>query len=80
MIPEIKEEICETIIHEIERENTTYEKIATNQTALQWQWVHAYMEIKELFGIGAAEAALRLAMLTYKAIDAQIEVNNLEHN
>ena len=80
MIPEIKDEIIETICVEIDKDNTTYARIAPNQPALHWQWVNAYVEIKELSGEGAAEAALRLALLTYMAINAQIEVNELEEN
>lgn len=79
-IPEISQEVCETICCEVDKDNTTYSRIAEGQAALQWQWIYAYTEIEELFGEGAAEAALRLAMLTYAVINAQLEVNDLEND
>jgi len=78
VIPIISTAVCETVAEEVTKDSTIYERIATEQTALHWQWLQAYMEVKEMFGDGAAEATLRLAMLTYKAINAQFEVNELE--
>lgn len=77
-IPEVSEAVCETICCEVNKEHTIWERIAEDQPALQHQWLHAYCEIKESFGNGAGEAALRLVLLTYKAIEAQLEVDELE--
>ncbi len=77
MLPIVSQEVCETIVHELE-DQAIYSDIGKGQEALQWQWAHAYHEISILLSKEAGEAALRLAMLTYKALESQLEVNALE--
>ena len=78
MIPIVSEEVCEIISLETIKDGTIWLRIAPHQEHLQYQWLMAYMQIGNELGLEAAESALRLSMLTYKAIESQMEVNDLE--
>ena len=84
MIPEISEEVCDVLDHELDREQLSCLKIMFSR--LEREQPYLFKEIAcgvntiaFYNGIIAGEAALRLSLIVYKLIEAQIEAEELEN-
>jgi len=84
MIPEISEEVCNVLDHELDREQLSCLEVIISR--LEEEQPHLFHEIAcgvntitANNGIFAGEAALRLCLIVYKLIEAQIEAEELEN-
>lgn len=84
MIPEISGSVIETVTHELAREDilclaNKYKELAKTQPMLFHQIAGGVESMRRWHGPEAAEGAVRLCMIIYKMVEAQIEVNDLEN-
>ena len=83
MIPRISAEVCEVFDKElgeigIEGLGIIFSAFENLQPDLMLQMAAGLTSIAKLHGTLAAEAACRLAVIVYRLIEIQLEVNDLE--
>ncbi len=83
MIPLITKEVCSTLNIELQKEGLgcltqTIENLESLQPHLFQELSQGSVVITAMHGIAAGEASLRLALVVYKLVESQLDVNQLE--